>query len=130
MESYRARKMARLSKTEKLIKRGDIWTVDLRPGAGCELAKIRPALIVSNDTVNVISPTAIIIPISSQIPPFIGPDRVFVSKKDLALSKDSVILCGQIRSIDKVRLKKKIGTLPKTKLHDVEEAIRLIFNLG
>ncbi|MEK7573538.1 MAG: type II toxin-antitoxin system PemK/MazF family toxin [Patescibacteria group bacterium] len=122
--------MARLSKTEKLIKRGDIWTVDLRPGAGCELAKIRPALIVSNDTVNVISPTAIIIPISSQIPPFIGPDRVFVSKKDLALSKDSVILCGQIRSIDKVRLKKKIGTLPKTKLHDVEEAIRLIFNLG
>ena len=70
--------MARLSKTEKLIKRGEVWTVDLRPGAGCELAKIRPALIVSNDTVNVISPTAIIIPISSQIPPFIGPDRVFV----------------------------------------------------
>lgn len=130
MESYRARKMARLSKTEKLIKRGEVWTVDLRPGAGYELAKIRPALIVSNDTVNVISPTAIIIPISSQIPPFIGPDRVFVSKKDLELSKDSVILCGQIRSIDKVRLKNKIGTLPKTKLHDVEEAIRLILSLS
>lgn len=116
--------------SNKNISRGEIWTADLRPGEGHEITKIRPVLIISNNAINKISPMVIVIPISSQIPPVIGSDRIFVSKNELKLAKDSILLCGQIRTIDKSRIKKKVDTLPKDKLQEVEDALRLVLSLS
>lgn len=115
--------------TKKKILRGEIWTVDLRPGIGHEITKIRPALIISKNDINRFSPMIIVVPISSQIPPLMGPDRVLIPKKDLKLAKNSVVLCGQVRSIDKSRIKKKVDAIPQEKLLEVEEALRLVLGL-
>lgn len=113
----------------RLIKRGEVWTADLRPGTGREISKIRPALIFSSDAITASSPTIIVLPISSQIPPMLGIDRIIIPKNDLRLQKDSVILCGQIRAIDKVRLKKKIGLISKQRIQEVEEALKLVLGM-
>lgn len=108
------------------IKRGYIWSTDLRPGVGREITKIRPALVISTNIINSSSATVVIVPISSQIPPMLGADRILVSQRQTGLAKESVILCGQIRAIDKARLKKKIGAIDKSTLEKVEQALQLI----
>ncbi len=121
--------MARISISPETIKRGDLWAIDFRPGRGREVAKRRPGLVISNDTVNSLSPTIIVIPISSQGYKMLGPERIFIPQKDTNLVKDSVILVTQIRAIDKTRLIKKIDTLSKTKLREVEEAVQIVLGL-
>src|SRR5258708_6978811 len=111
------------------IKRGDIWTADLRPGKGQEVAKKRPALVISNNTLNTISPTVIIIPISSQKYSVLGPERIFLSAKDSSLPKDSVILSYQIRAVDKARLLKRVSSLKETILQEVEDALKIVLDL-
>ncbi len=120
--------MAGLEK-QVTIKRGEIWTTDLRPGQGYEIAKIRPALIVSSDSVNLNSPVVIILPISSQKPSAPGIDKIILTKKQTGLAKNSVILLAHIRSIDKSRLTKKVGRISKTKLTEVEESLKLTLGL-
>lgn len=112
------------------IKRGDLWTADLRPGQGFEVSKKRPCLIVSNNAVHEISPTVVIIPLSSQAYKTLGPERLFIAKKESKLAKDSVILVTQIRAIDKTRLIKPISSVSKAKLKEVEEAIRIVLDLN
>ena len=122
--------MARIIKSsDNKIKRGYIWSVYLRPGVGSEVAKKRPSLIVSNNAVNKISPTVIIIPLSSQTYKILGPERLFIAKKESKLAKDSVILVTQIRAIDKTRLIKPISSISKVKLQEVEEAIKIVLDL-
>lgn len=121
--------MAGINKNDSAIKRGDVWVTDLRPGIGREVAKKRPTLIISNNTINSISPTVIVLPISSQIYNFLGPERIFLSANDIDLKKDSVVLVYQIRAIDKKRLGTKIGNLSKTKMQEVEKSLKLILNL-
>lgn len=116
--------MARLS-----IKRGDILVTDLRPGIGWEVTKKRPALIISVSELNNISPTVVLIPISSQISKILGPERILLSKEDSNLAKDSVMLVHQIRAVDKKRLLKRVGKLSKEKLLEVEESIKLILGM-
>ena len=111
------------------IKRGDLWTADLRPGQGFEVSKKRPCLIVSNNAVNNISPTVVIIPLSSQAYKILGPERLFIAKKESKLAKDSVILVTQIRAIDKTRLIKLISSVSNDKLKEVEEAIKIVLDL-
>lgn len=111
------------------IKRGDIWTTDLRPGVGFEVTKKRPTLVISRNTVNKISPTVIIIPLSSQVYKILGPERIYISQKDSPLHKDSVALITQMRAIDKTRLLKRIGKISKAKLVEVEEAIKIVLDL-
>ncbi len=115
--------------SKKIILRGEIWTADLRPGTGHEITKIRPVLIISTNAVNKISPTIIVIPISSQMPPVIGSDRIFLSQEELKLAKDSILLCGQVRTLDKSRIQKKIDVLSKQKLREVEESLMLVLEL-
>ena len=112
-----------------MIKRGEIWVGDLRPGVGREVVKKRPVIIVSKNEINTISPTVIVIPISSQTYPILGPERIFLPAKGTKLEKDSVILVYQIRAIDKQRLIKKIGTLPPKTLKAVEQSLKLILDL-
>lgn len=110
------------------VKRGQVWIADLNPGFGVEIHKKRPVLVISNNILNSSWPRIIILPFSSQVqPPALG--KVFVSKNTFGLSKDSVLLTFDIRSIDKVRLIKKIGVLPKDKLLEVEEALKLVLGI-
>lgn len=109
-------------------KRGDVWIADLIPGRGWEVAKKRPVIIISANEINRISPLVIIIPISSNIPSVIGPERVLIEKGS-PLEKDSIALANQIRAIDKSRITKKIGTLSANKLVEVEDALKLVLGM-
>jgi mRNA interferase MazF len=111
----------------EIIQRGDIWIIDLEPGAHREMHKKRPALIISDNTMNQQSISVIIIPISSQIPQKIGPEMVVVGKKE-GLEKKSLLLPLFIRSIDQQRLIKKIGTLEKEKLNELIKAIKIVLS--
>jgi mRNA interferase MazF len=110
------------------VKRGDIWIVNLDPGFGREIHKKRPALIVSKNLIHQATSNVIIIPISSQVPPTVGPEMMILHK-DAGVEKTSVLLPLFIRSIDQVRLVKKIGSLPAKIMIEVEEAIKLVLDL-
>lgn len=111
-----------------LIKRGDIYIADFDPSFGQEIHKKRPVLIISNDILNQISPTLIVLPFSSVIPQTISFEKVKLSKIK-GLAKESVILVNHIRAIDKSRLIKKIGKLSKSKLEEVEESLKLVLGM-
>lgn len=110
------------------VKRGEVWLTHLNPGFGTEIHKKRPVLIVSNDQINQYLPTVIVVPLSSQIAP-LGPEKVFVAKKEAGLDVDSVVLAPGIRAIDRTRLIKKLGFLPRQKLFEVEEAVKLVLGM-
>ena len=92
-----------------IVKRGDIYYADLSPVIGSEQGGVRPVLIVQNDIGNKYSPTVIAAAITSQINKAKMPTHIEIDAKGYGLSKDSVILLEQIRTIDKKRLKEKIG---------------------
>jgi len=94
-----------------VIKRGDIFYADLSPVIGSEQGGIRPVLIVQNDIGNKYSPTVIASAITSQINKAKLPTHIELSAKEYGLPKDSVVLLEQIRTIDKKRLREKIGIL-------------------
>lgn len=113
----------------KFPKRGEVFIADLNPAFGREMHKKRPVLIVSNNTLNQTLPTVIMASFSSIIPEFIGPDVIMVKDPKFGLDKDSVIIINQLRSIDKSRLIKKVGTLSKVKLKEVGCAIKIVLGL-
>src|SRR3989344_3616208 len=93
------------------VKRGDIVVADLDPTIGSEQGKIRPVLIIQNDISNNFSPITIVAAITSKIYEKEFPTNVFLSKKESGLNKDSTVMLNQIRSIDKIRISKKISML-------------------
>lgn len=109
-------------------KRGEIFIADLNPGFGREMRKKRPILVISNDTINSTAQTIIMIPFSSIVPEFVGPNIVDVEKNE-GLDKRSVIIVDQVRSVDKERLIKKIGNLSNDKMLEVEEALKIVLGL-
>lgn len=113
--------------SKRFPKRGEIYIADLDPAFGAEVRKRRPVLIISNNIINQISQTVLMVPFSSIIPEFIGPDVVEVGKE--SLEKDSVALVSQIRSIDRKRLLKKIGQLSSDKVLEVEESLKLVLGM-
>lgn len=112
----------------KYPKRGEIFVANLNPSFGREIHKKRPVLVISNNILNQILPTVIIIPFSSIVPRFIGPDIVKI-KSQKGLDKPSAIIINQLRSIDKERLVKKVGKLSKTNLEEVKDAIKIVLDL-
>jgi len=113
-----------------LIKRGDIYYADLSPVVGSEQGGVRPVLIVQNDTGNKYSPTVIAAAITSQINKAKLPTHIEISSKEYGLPKDSVILLEQIRTIDKKRLREKIGHLDDELMERVNEALGVSFGLS
>ena len=113
-----------------IIKRGDIFYADLSPVIGSEQGGIRPVLIVQNDIGNKYSPTVIAAAITSQINKAKLPTHIEISAQEYGLAKDSVILLEQIRTIDKKRLKEKIGHLDDGLMKKVNEALSISFGLG
>ena len=112
-----------------LIKRGDIFYADLSPVIGSEQGGIRPVLIVQNDIGNKYSPTVIAAAITSQINKAKLPTHIEISALEYGLVKDSVILLEQIRTIDKKRLREKIGHLDDELMENVNEALGISFGL-
>jgi len=112
-----------------IVKRGDIYYADLSPVVGSEQGGVRPVLIVQNNVGNKFSPTVIAAAITSQINKAKMPTHIEIDADDYGLSKDSVILLEQVRTIDKRRLKERIGHLNENLMDRVNEAIGISLGL-
>ena len=113
-----------------IVKRGDIYYADLSPVVGSEQGGIRPVLVIQNDKGNKYSPTVIAAAITSQINKAKMPTHIELAAKDYGLNKDSVILLEQIRTIDKRRLREKIGRIDDGRMASVNNALSISFGLG
>ena len=117
------------------IRRGDIFYADLSPVIGSEQGGLRPVLIIQNDVGNRYSPTVIAAAITSRMSKNRLPTHIDVCRSDtgdednIGLSKDSVILLEQIRTLDKRRLKEKMGHLDENMMKQVNDAINVSFGL-
>lgn len=121
---------------EESIRRGDIYYADLSPVVGSEQGGIRPVLIVQNNMGNRYSPTVIAAAITSRTGKTKLPTHIEVSadvsnglENRCGLAKNSVILLEQIRTIDKQRLKERMGKLDEQTMHRVDSAIGISFGL-
>ena len=110
------------------IKRGELYYADLSPVVGSEQGGIRPVLVVQNDVGNKYSPTIIAAAVTSKINKAKLPTHIELPLGDFGLQKDSVILLEQIRTLDKRRLKERIGELPEVTMSKVDKAI--LISLG
>ena len=111
------------------IKRGDIYYADLSPVIGSEQGGIRPVLIIQNDIGNKYSPTVIVAAITSQINKAKMPTHIEIDAQGYGLSKDSVVLLEQVRTLDKKRLKEKIGMADDEIMEKVNDALSISFGL-
>ena len=112
------------------MKRGDIYYADLSPVVGSEQGGTRPVLIIQNDVGNKFSPTVIAAAITSKTDKSKLPTHIDVYAEHYGLSRDSVILLEQIRTIDKKRLKEKMGHLDDDVMNRVNNAITVSFGLN
>ena len=125
--------MASRSKPEKegvaFPRRGEIYLVGFDPTVGHEIRKTRPALVVQNDISNRYSPITIVAAISSQFsdPPF--PREVVIDPEDSGLQKRSAVVLNQIRSVDRQRLAKRLGSLSTQTMRRVDEALKISLGL-
>ncbi len=106
------------------IKRGEIYYADLSPVVGSEQGGVRPVLIVQNDVGNRYSPTVIAAAITSQKDKAKLPTHIELNAESCGLAKNSVVLLEQVRTIDKKRLKEKMGELPPEAMSNVNSAIK------
>ena len=111
------------------VKRGDIYYADLSPVVGSEQGGMRPVLIVQNDTGNKHSPMVIAAAITSQTGKAKLPTHIELNAQSVGLSRDSVILLEQIRTIDKSRLRERMGKLDDKTMNKVDSAIAVSFGL-
>ncbi len=112
------------------VKRGDIYYADLSPVVGSEQGGLRPVLIIQNDVGNRYSPTVIAAAITSRMGKTRLPTHIDIYADKVGLAKDSVILLEQIRTLDKRRLKEKMGHLDDGMMSQVNSAIAVSFGLG
>ena len=112
------------------VRRGDIYYADLSPVVGSEQGGVRPVLIIQNDVGNKYSPTVIAAAITSRTDKNKLPTHIEVFADRYGLARDSIILLEQIRTIDKRRLKEKMGHLDDEVMNRVNDAITVSFGLG
>ena len=111
------------------VKRGDIYYADLSPVVGSEQGGVRPVLVVQNDTGNRYSPTIIAAAITSQLGKARLPTHIELTGQDCGLTRDSVVLLEQIRTLDKRRLREKMGRVDRELMDRVDAAIAVSFGL-
>jgi mRNA interferase MazF len=111
-----------------MIKRGELYYADLSPVVGSEQGGVRPVLVVQNDVGNKYSPTVIAAAVTSKIDKAKLPTHIELRASEYGLVKDSVVLLEQIRTLDKRRLKERIGQLPLSTMQKVNQA--LLISLG
>ena len=111
------------------IKRGDIYYADLSPVVGSEQGGVRPVLIIQNDVGNRFSPTVIAAAITSQKDKTRLPTHIQISSRNCGLARDSVVLLEQVRTIDKRRLKERMGRVEEPYMNQVDRALSISFGL-
>lgn len=110
---------------DPMISRGDLFSACLDPVVGSEQGGIRPVLVIQNDVGNRYSPTVIVLAITGQVNKARLPTHVPVHCEGTGLAKDSVVLAEQIRTLDKRRLRERIGTLRPEVMDRVTEAVKI-----
>ena len=115
---------------ECIVKRGDIFYADLSPVVGSEQGGMRPVLIVQNDTGNRHSPTVIAAAITSRTGKTKLPTHIDLPGAEVGLTKNSVVLLEQIRTIDKKRLRERMGTVDAGLMNKVDAALAVSFGLS
>lgn len=111
--------------------RGDIYFANLGgSGVGSEQFGSRPVIIIQNNTGNLHSPTVIVAMISTCVHKAKLPTHLVINRGEAVLNETSVILCEQIRTIDKSRLSQKMGCLDPTKIPELDKAIKISLGLG
>ena len=111
------------------VKRGEIYYADLSPVVGFEQGGIRPVLIVQNDVGNRHSPTVIAAAITSRLDKAKLPTHISLEASSCGLQKDSIVLLEQIRTLDKKRLKDRMGSLDTSAMNRVDNALSISFGL-
>ncbi len=114
---------------EHIVRRGDIYYADLSPVVGSEQGGIRPVLIIQNNMGNRHSPTVIAAAITSQMNKAKLPTHIELVGDHCGLTRDSVILLEQIRTLDKRRLREHMGRLDSARMDEVDRAIAVSFGL-
>lgn len=113
-----------------IVKKGDLFFADLSPVVGSEQGGVRPVLVVQNDVGNKYSPTIIVAAVTSQTGKAKLPTHVQLEASQGGLSKNSVVLLEQLRTIDKQRLKERIGSLNEKQIPDVEKALSVSLGIA
>jgi len=113
---------------EEIIHRGEIYLIDLYNGAGSEQNGVRPAVVVQNEIGNQHSPTTIVCPLTTKA------KRLSITHANLSrgsgVLQDSVVLCEQIRVIDKSRILKRLGEISPEKLNEINQKIMISLGIG
>ena len=113
-----------------VVRRGDMFYADLSPVVGSEQGGVRPVLVIQNDTGNKYSPTVIVSAITSQLNKNRLPTHIELDSREFGLKSDSVVLAEQIRTIDKSRLKEKIGHIDDNRIMNrINNALGVSFGL-
>ncbi|MDO5707049.1 MAG: type II toxin-antitoxin system PemK/MazF family toxin [Andreesenia angusta] len=107
-----------------MVRRGDLYYADLSPVIGSEQGGVRPVIVIQNDIGNRYSPTIIIAAITSQINKAKLPTHIEIQAHRYGLTKDSVVLLEQVRTIDKKRLKEKIGRFDDDVMKEIDSALK------
>lgn len=109
-------------------RRGEVYLVSLDPTVGAEIRKTRPAVVVQNDPANRRSPITIVAAVTSQFEEPLYPTEVLVRAPEGGLTTDSVVLLNQIRSVDRRRVVRRLGSLKSETMREVDRA--LLVSLG
>jgi mRNA interferase MazF len=117
-------------RTTHAPKRGDIYLVNFDPTIGAEMQKTRPAIVIQNDYSNHSSPVTIVAAISSQFSIPLHPTEVHLDHGEGGLNKDSVVLCNQIRTVDRKRLIRRMGNLQTSRMRLVDTALSISLGLS
>ena len=112
-----------------IVRRGEIYYADLSPVVGSEQGGMRPVLIVQNDVGNRYSPTVIAAAITSQQNKARLPTHIEIEARTYGLSKNSVVLLEQMRTLDKRRLRERMGCLDEKAMQRVDGAIAVSLGL-
>lgn len=111
------------------VRRGDIYYADLSPVVGSEQGGMRPVLIIQNDVGNRYSPTVIAAAITSRMGKTKLPTHIDIYAERAGLTRDSIVLLEQVRTLDKRRLKEKMGHLDEPLMHEIDTAIAVSLGL-
>lgn len=117
-------------KIEKMIHRGEIYLIDLDNQVGSEQSGVRPAVVIQNETGNMYSPTTIVCPLTSKSKSM-SATHVELTTTDADILRDSIVLCEQMRVIDKSRIKKRLGEVKNLqKIEDINQKIMISVGIG
>lgn len=112
-----------------MVYRGEIYLANLSPVAGSEQGGIRPVLVIQNDIGNENSPTTIVAALTGNLKKIYMPTHVELSKDKFSLDEESIVLLEQIRTIDKLRLGRRISKLDDETMAKVDEALAISVGL-